>query len=199
MDEKGRSRGQARTLNPVSLDYQTAKHRFRRSCADNLLSRSFFFLCSFFLNEDSSLKVSADDLETAWYFFKKINRSFVCNVAPVSVFGVFRSATDHADYFSLIHTGAAIRRHAHEDTSPLKFIRQTLQFLKSNQASNRGFSASSFWEVVSLSPLVLAPPPETLELCVGVRVSPRHAVLKELLRWTSKMSPAATNKLSSTN
>ena len=52
-------------------------------------------------------------------------------------------------------------------------------------------SASMFWKVV----LNLF---RTLELCGVVQVSPGHAVQKELLRWTSKRTPAATSNVGTT-
>ena len=57
---------------------------------------------------------------------QKQNTKFVCNLAPVKEYDVFRSATDVAESISLIQTIASIGRLAHEDTSLLNFFRQIL-------------------------------------------------------------------------
>ena len=101
----------------------------------------FFFLCSFFLNQDSSFEVSVDGHHEASRYFR-IKRS--------AEYDVFRSAIDFEDSISLIHTIASIGRLGHEASSLSKFVRQILKFLNSFLFSG----------TLCLSPLFLAPPPE---------------------------------------
>ena len=124
-------------------------------CDLSSCERAFFLLCSFSLNEDSSFEVSVDDLLETLAVLEPRTSKFGCNLSLVIEYAVFRSARDFANSISLIHTIASFGRLAHEDTSLLKTIRHILKFLTASQASNSSFSASVFWKVLSLSPLVL--------------------------------------------
>ena len=121
----------------------------------------------------------------------------VCYLAPVTEYGVFRSAVNFADSISLIHIVASTGRLAHEGTSLLRFIRQILKFQA--RLRTQVFQLLSFWESVCLSLFTSSgSSTRTLEVCVAVLVFPAHAVFFELLRCTRKRSPTATHELGST-
>ena len=75
---------------------------------------AFFFLCSYFVKEDSSVEVSVDDfLQGGRSLLSQELRSLSATLVMI-VFDVDRSARDFADSISLIHTIASIGRLSHE-------------------------------------------------------------------------------------
>ena len=62
-----------------------------------------FLLYSFFLNEDSSYEVSVDNFLRPLAALESKTSRFVCSMASVIEYDLFRSATDFADSISLIH------------------------------------------------------------------------------------------------
>ena len=133
---------------------------------------SFFFLYSLSFYKDSSLEFSVDDLLQTTRFF------WIKNFENVSAtFPWWLSLTSSMNSISSIQIFAPVGQLAPDEIPLLKFLRQIWKFPKFGHASTSSFSASFFRSTSST---------RTLELWGVAKGSPRHAILKELLRWTAK-------------